>query len=996
VGKPLSLDWVLLTGEDGPIAPGRMTMRLVRVEYDTVLKKVNNRRVWQSVERIKEVGAEQVIVTQESKGSFEVTCPGAGSYRVILSDEPSPSEGRDEQSSTSTQLEFCASERASGPQSLPMNQPERLEIVTDKKKYLPGQTAKVLVRSPIPGALLLTVETDHVVALQTAEIVGNTAELEVPISKDLRGALFLTAAVVRGIDPEQKSWLPHRAMGMVQVPLGHISQQLPVDISAPKKVRPGETISITVNTGPPSDPNHPTFVHLWAVDEGILLTSAYQTPDPHRFFLGPRRLGVSTADLFFRLLPDYQRPTGITRIGAGGIQFDPLRRNPVPTRHRKAAVVWREVVAVDNEGRVTAEMQLPDLIGQMRFMAVAVDHDRYGKAEQMLTLTAPLIVEATWPRFVAPGDEFEVPVKLFNSTGRPVTVRVATAAAGPVEISADPALEHVVVQPGQPATHWLKAKATGTGPVEVRIEAKELGGADEPLTAHSDALFPVRPATALHSEVELKVISAGQQLVIKPSESFMEGTVRMTVSVSSRPSVQLGPALEELIRYPYGCVEQTSSQLFSLLYASQILGSDRAEMIDSMVKAGIARLWSMQTRSGGLSYWPGGSKPSLWGTAYAASCLLEADNAGYRIDPQFSGELAKYLDSRLRTTGNDTPDISTRALICRVLAVFGQPAHGWMARLAEQKEQLDVTALAHLAGAFYAAGRKDRALSLLPEEVSDVAVVTTTNGRLTSQVRQEAVWLSVLLEIEPDHPVVGLLAERLDKARQNGRWGSTLNNAAAIAALSHYQAMTSEVEPEFTGSIQAANEKLVHFDQAKQVSCEFNNVAEPVVISSTGSGKLYVAVVSCGLARKGLVKPYNRRLYVERRWTDRDDKPVDPNKLFVGDLVRVDITVRTSGDTVHNIAIVDALGGGMEVENPRLATSAKSARAGKDQPDHVEFLDDRVVLFCSANGDKKVFKYALRVTTAGEFDLPPIQASCMYDPAVACLGESGRVIIHNR
>jgi len=156
VGKPLSLDWVLLTGEDkpvsawpgcgflrkdepsqdGPTAPGRMTMRLVRVEYDTVLKKVNNRRVWQSVERIKDVNSRQMTAVQELKGSFEVTCPGAGSYRVILSDE---------QSKTSTQLEFCASERTGGPQSLPMNQPERLELVTDKKKYLPGQTAKVLV-----------------------------------------------------------------------------------------------------------------------------------------------------------------------------------------------------------------------------------------------------------------------------------------------------------------------------------------------------------------------------------------------------------------------------------------------------------------------------------------------------------------------------------------------------------------------------------------------------------------------------------------------------------------------------------------------------------------------------------------------------------------------------------------------------------------------------------------------------------------------------------
>ena len=98
--------------------------------------------------------------------------------------------------------------------------------------------------------------------------------------------------------------------------------------------------------------------------------------------------------------------------------------------------------------------------------------------------------------------------------------------------------------------------------------------------------------------------------------------------------------------------------------------------------------------------------------------------------------------------------------------------------------------------------------------------------------------------------------------------------------------------------------------------------------------------------------------------------------------------------TIHNIAIVDALPGGMEVENPRLVTSAGiiNRRAGT-QPDHVEFLDDRIVLFSSANTKIKVFRYALRVTTVGQFTVPAIQASCMYDPAIASLGAEGKVII---
>jgi uncharacterized protein YfaS (alpha-2-macroglobulin family) len=118
----------------------------------------------------------------------------------------------------------------------------------------------------------------------------------------------------------------------------------------------------------------------------------------------------------------------------------------------------------------------------------------------------------------------------------------------------------------------------------------------------------------------------------------------------------------------------------------------------------------------------------------------------------------------------------------------------------------------------------------------------------------------------------------------------------------------------------------------------------------------------------------------------------------VGDLVQVETTIRKPGGPwTQNVAIVDALPGAMEVENPRLATSAagspKAAQEGGhgSHADHVEFLDDRVVLFCSAHDAMATFQYALRVTTAGEFAAPPIQASCMYDPSIASLGEAGRV-----
>ncbi len=666
-------------------------------------------------------------------------------------------------------------------------------------------------------------------------------------------------------------------------------------------------------------------------------------------------------------MPDYKRPGGITRIGGDGYDVDALRRSPVATRTREPAVIWQEAVPADGEGKATVHMRLPDLTGQLRIMAVAVDHDRYGSAEHAMTLTAPLLLEASWPRFAAPGDRFAVPVKLFNSTDHPLTVRLKAEIQGPIELTLDEPQADLVVPAGRPFTRLLDARATGIGSAEVRIEAVEQGAVEEPLVAHHIVILPVRPATALHTAVELKAVPAGEPVRIELPDLLMKENARMTVSVSGRPSVSLEAALEEQIEYPYGCVEQTSSRLLSLLYAPQILGPARAKAVDAMVKAGIARLWSMQTCSGGLSYWPGEATPCLWGTAYAASCLLEARNAGYEIDSRFTSELVKYLESRLRATDDEVPDLGTRALICRVLATFGDPPHGWMARLAEQKSQLDLAAVAHLAGAFAAAGNRERALSLLPDALPSMAVATTTTGRLTSQVQQEAVWLSTLLEIEPNHPMVAPLAASLDKARSNGRWGSTLNNAAAIAALARYQSMTSGDQPQFSGTIQAGNAEAVAFTHEEPASLEVPNVVEPVLISSTGQGTLYVIATSHGLVRDDRVTPYERGLHIERRWLDRVGNPVDANALAVGDLVRVEIVVSTNGDPIHNIAVVDALPGGLEVENPRLATSAETEDGGGEQPDHVEFLDDRVVLFCTADSEPRTYRYALRAISAGTF-----------------------------
>jgi len=1003
-GRDLVVDWIRVTGSDEPADPAAMIFALMRVEHDYSLKIVNGRHVWKSFERLIPVTRRELVPSAEGKVAF--TCAHPGRYRIEMSS------GKGDPSAAI--CEFYASDARHAGDTMPTDRPERVQIVLDKPTYEPGSTAKVLVRSPLSGTMLLTMETDRVVARRIVDLAAGTARVDLPVPAEIRGGAFVTATVIRPIDPADKTWLPHRAMGMARLRTTHASKRLDLAIVAPKKALPGAEIAVTVRAPSPADSVRPPVVHLWAVDEGILLTTAFKTPAPLAHFLAPRRLGVASADLYSRLLPDHRRPASMARIGAdGGPEMDALRRSPVPMRRRAAAVVWRAAAPVGPEGTLTVRMPLPEITGEIRLMAVAVDGDTYGSADAAVTVTAPLLVESAWPRFAAPGDTFDVPVKLFNTTEEAMTVATKIGVTGPIEVP--DALPTCKIPPGRSVTLWLTARAVALGAVDVAVRSRRIDAAGPAPTAISKAVLSVRPASVPHVETQLLDFDAGGELAVNVPDSFLPRTARTRIEISPRPSIQLRPAIEKLIRYPYGCVEQTTSRLKAILYAPDLIALDsardgRAARVADMIDAGIARLWSMQTPSGGLAYWPGGRRPDAWNTAYATAFLLEARAAGYRLDKRFTRPLATYLEGLLETSHRDNVaglDDNTRALICRTLAVFHRPRRGWMARLAERLDKLDIAGRAHLAAAYLAVGRRDRAWAVLPKDTLEQVVRTTTNGRLTCQTQQEAVLLSVLLDLDAEHAWVARLARGLNAARTNGAWSSTLANGAALSALARYQTLMGDEPVEFSGTIRAAKGGAKTFDHTEPATFSFGPGDGPVKLAARGRGKVYVTATTEGLGREDLAKPYDRGLIVRRRWLDRTGRAIRNDALKVGDVVHVEITLKRplSAKPVHNVAVVDALPAGMEVENPRLVTSVRWDPTGPikgemdaerdesapepqtDIPDRIEFLDDRVVLFATARAGEQIFRYALRVTSAGRFAVPAIQASCMYDPAVASLGK---------
>ncbi|MEZ4547963.1 MAG: hypothetical protein R3B51_09695 [Thermodesulfobacteriota bacterium] len=77
------------------------------------------------------------------KGSFTVTPPEFGSYRLVLAD---PKGG------SSTQVQFYASGWGFSPWAV--ENPARLDLDLEKKEYMPGETANLQVRAPFSESSL--------------------------------------------------------------------------------------------------------------------------------------------------------------------------------------------------------------------------------------------------------------------------------------------------------------------------------------------------------------------------------------------------------------------------------------------------------------------------------------------------------------------------------------------------------------------------------------------------------------------------------------------------------------------------------------------------------------------------------------------------------------------------------------------------------------------------------------------------------------------------
>ena len=168
--------------------------------------------------------------------------------------------------------------------------------------------------------------------------------------------------------------------------------------------------------------------------------------------------------------------------------------------------------------------------------------------------------------------------------------------------------------------------------------------------------------------------------------------------------LEAGEALDFLLHYPYGCVEQTTSSTIPWIAALNLQkktpafrGKKEGEIRQS-IQAGVNRLLSMQCDDGGLAYWPGGKSSETWGSAYGGMALLLCREAGANVPESALEGLRRYLTATLRgiVSSKDWREIETACRTCYTLALGGSPQVSYQNKLLETPELLTPTCLSFL------------------------------------------------------------------------------------------------------------------------------------------------------------------------------------------------------------------------------------------------------------------------------------------------------------
>lgn len=997
---------IVTVNPDGTAKPGsNVTVSLYLREWNTIKKKnVDGYYYYENEPKDTYIRKTSVTTDTAGKATAELLIKDGGTYRVVA--EAADSKGRIAK----------AGAYVYGFSDTYINWPhtnnDRIDVVVDRPEYKVGDTAKLLIKSPYQGKgvkALITVERENVVSRQIIDVLSNAQPFEVKITEDMIPNTFVSAIVIKPRDGEtfdeegNDTGMPGFKIGYAKLKVETSHKVLSIKLDTDKqKYGPGETVTATIETIDYNGNPVQSEVSLGVVDLSVQALLGFQLPDLIMNFYEERGLGVQTSQMLTYLIEAFK--PGSKGGGGGGAE----------TKARtefKDTAYWNAGILTDENGKATVSFKLPDNLTTWQLLAIGSSKDhQYGSVVREVIETKKTIVRPLRPRFAVEGDQINVGATVHNFTDQTQNYKVTLDGDGFAMTGEKEQI--LTVKSDEMAKVIFPITVDPVTELKFHFKAQGEGAVDEITEAIPVYEFGTLQSVATTGYTEKEIT---EKIYVPSSKEARRGTVTTTISPTLASYLPKG--LEYLVKFPYGCAEQTVSSFLPNVALKSLQNFDAFKIADDKkletnILGGLQRLYGYQRGDGGFGYWNESTESYPYLTAYIVYALNMTQKAGYAVDGDVLVRANDYLQSVLRNQDlTKKLDLATRAYILYVMSENGKSDLALANNLYEKRADLPLFSRAYLAMTY---GSGEKAKKLLQEIIDQVKIdargahfeekdenywIYTMN----TNNRTNAIVLQAMIRQMPDHDLIPKLVRYMLDAREEGHWDTTQSTVASLFTLVEFLKDTNEMAANYKADVKIDGTSVItkEFDKnniltKEEVVKTFEDLGESeyadMSLSKEGDGRLYYDISMDYFLTQDQLLPTDQGIGITRTITPLDETE---KGFSVQGTYKTKLTITVPEDRNY-VAISSPLPAGMEPIDFTIQTNQQQLADEINQPkdgeenywwnpmwyfNHTEFRDDEIFLFADyLPAGVYEYEYLTRATTAGKFRERPARAWEMYYP----------------
>lgn len=866
--------------------------------------------------------------------------------------------------------------------------PDQLQVALDKEAYAIGDIAKVQVEARSAGQVVVSVVNDGLVDMKMLAVEAGATEIDIEVTDKWGPGAYVIATHISPLDA-RAGRNPTRAMGLSWVAVDPGAAKLDVSFTSSDFTKPRQALVAELQVDGIT-PGSKVYATVAAVDVGILNLTGFKSPAPVDHYLGQRALGMEMRDLYGRLIDGLQGARGAVRSGGddtgGGSKSTP------PTQDLVA--FFSGAIEADADGKITASFDIPDFNGTVRLMAVVWSDEGVGNAVQDVIVRDPVVVTASLPRFMAPGDTSRLLLELTNVEAGDGQIEIVVEGRGAVPVAYN---QNLTLNEGDRTSISVPISASEVSDSGLQIRVTTPAG--DVLT--KDLRLAIRandPPISRQSRFTLD--GNNGELVLDDTifTGLVPGSADAVLSAGPLALFDAPGLLAALDAYPYGCTEQTTSRALALVYFNEVaakLGGAQRANINERIAFGIDRVLANQSRSGSFGLWSSFRDGDLWLDAYVTDFLSRAREKGHEVPDLAFTQALDNLQNRVNYAGDFEDGGEGVAYALYTLAREGRASMGDLRYYADARADAFGTPLAkaQLGAALAAYGDTRRADRMMRLAVSHLRErqreAFDWRNDFGSYMRDEAAILTLAVEAGSDAVDRDDMTTRIVNSSRSKRYMSTQEQLWMLMAARSLTADATAGDLVFNGApvtgpmVEALTDRSL--------------ASSPVTLLNTGEDSVDVVLSVYGIPTTP--EPAQGNGYsITRDYFSIDGEPVAVDSVPLNTRLVTVLTVTPERKSRARLMVTDPLPAGFEIDNPKLVQGGDINALRwldlKNVARYTEFGTDRFSAAVTQSGTKSfTLAYIVRAISPGNFRHPAASVEDMYRPAYRARTDTGEITI---